>query len=513
MKLLRYLREVFLSSLPLLAIIILVTAIFPFKGDGAVYNYLKIGVGYVMVLVGQAVFLTGLDTSILPVGKLVGGSITKLNKIVFILLFGFLFGLVATMAEPAIQVMASQVSQIAGNINNFLFLFIVGFGTGVTVAFAIYRIIKNINIRIVFLVLYILIFTLVFFAPPQFQALAFDASGATTGDVSVPFILALGLGISRTASKSKTNDESFGILGIASVGSIIAVFIYGIIIQDGGSGNLVQNDPTFLDILTGNLLASTLALIPIVVVFLIFQFLFIKLPKKKIVTILLSSLVVFVGLFVFLFGVDFGFAYAGKYIGRIFISDNEALRYALIPICFVLGFAITLTEPAVVVLGEQVEEITNGFMKKTVIKLSLALSIGLASIMCICKVLFNIPFLVFMIPLYATALVLMFFTPKLFVGLAFDSGGVTGGAITSAFLTPLILGVSGEMYGASDLLLNGFGMIAFISVTPLIIIQILGIMYEWKIKKVQDLDNKAYDDEIDTLLTHSDAPESEEKKA
>lgn len=153
MKLLRYLREVFLSSLPLLAIIIIVTVAFPFTSANPVYDYLKIGIGYVMVLVGQAVFLTGLDSSILPVGKLVGGSITKLNKIVFILLFGFLFGLVVTMAEPAIQVMAKQVEQIAEPINNLLFLFIVGFGTGVAVAFAIYRIIKNINIKIVFLVL------------------------------------------------------------------------------------------------------------------------------------------------------------------------------------------------------------------------------------------------------------------------------------------------------------------------------------------------------------------------
>ena len=510
MKLLRYLREVFFSSLPLLAIIIIVTAVFPFNGGNIVYDYLKIGIGYAMVLVGQAVFLTGLDSSILPVGKLVGGSITKLNKIVFILLFGFLFGLVATIAEPAIQVMAKQVEQIAEPINNIVFLFVVGFGTGIAVAFAIYRIIRNINIKIVFLVLYLAIFALVFFVPSQYQALAFDASGATTGDISVPFILALGLGISKTVSKNKTTDESFGILGIASVGSIIAVFIYGLILQTVGTVPYApETTKGIWETIGTNLLSVTLALTPIIVIFLFFQFFFIKLPKKKIIGILLSTLVVFVGLFIFLFGIDFGFAFAGNYIGKVFIQ-NETYKWFLIPISFVLGFAITLTEPAVVVLGEQVEEITNGFLKKRVIKLSLALSIGLASIMCICKVLFEIPFLYFIIPLYAIALTLLFFTPKLFVGLAFDSGGVTGGAITSAFLTPLTLGVSQALN--QDILEQGFGMIAFISVTPLIIIQILGIMYERKIKKVQSIDNQAYEDEINPLLTQNNPIESEKKK-
>lgn len=510
MKFLRYLREVFLSSLPLLAIILIVTVFaFPLPNPN---DYWKIGIGYVMVLIGQAVFLTGLDSSILPIGKLVGGSVTKLNKIVFILLFGFLFGLVATVAEPAINVMATQVGIISEKINTILFIWSVGFGTGIAVAFAIYRIIKNINIKIVFLVLYLLIFILVFFVPEQYRALAFDASGATTGDISVPFILALGLGISKTVSKTKTTDESFGILGIASVGSIVAIFIYGLIIQNGPTNAYNPGEAAgVFTIIGNNLLAVTLAITPIIVIFFFFQLFFIKLPKKKILGILLSSLVVFAGLFIFLFGIDYGFAFAGNYIGEVFVSDRtpDAFKWFLIPISFILGFAITLTEPAVVVLGEQVEEITNGLIKKRVIKLTLALSIGIASIMCMCKVLFDINILYFLVPLYAVSLILLFFTPKLFVGLAFDSGGVTGGAITSAFLTPLTLGVSGAL--GQNSLISGFGMISFISVTPLIIIQILGIMYERKIKKIIDINNQSYEDEINPLLTKNAPSESEEK--
>jgi hypothetical protein len=162
-----------------------------------------------------------------------------------------------------------------------------------------------------------------------------------------------------------------------------------------------------------------------------------------------------------------------------------------------------------VVLGEQVEELTNGFLKKMVIKLSLAISIGLASILCMCKVIFNLNILFFLAPLYATALILLLFTPKLFIGLAFDSGGVTGGAITSAFLTPLTLGVSGAL--GQDILISGFGMIAFISVTPLIIVQILGIMYELKIKKIKEQDNQSYEDEIGSLISPNQPQESESK--
>ncbi|HNX16261.1 MAG TPA: DUF1538 domain-containing protein [Bacilli bacterium] len=502
MKLLRYLREVFFSSLPLIVVVVIVTVFaFPLKNPN---GYWQIGIGYVMVLVGQAVFLTGLDGSILPIGKLVGGSITKLNKIVFILLFGFLFGIVATVAEPAISVMSVQVGIISDAINPTLFIWIVGFGTGMAVAFAIYRIIKNLNIKIVFLIVYALVLILVFFVPEQYRALSFDASGATTGDVSVPFILALGVGISKTASKSKKTDESFGIIGIACVGSMIALFIYGLILGPGSTNPYQPGELSGIwQIIGDNLLVVTIAITPIIVIFFFFQLFFIKLPKKKIFGILLSSFVVFIGLFVFLVGIDYGFAYAGNYIGSAFVNPNtpDAFKWFLLPISFVLGFAITLTEPAVVVLGEQVEEITNGFLKKRVIKFSLALSIGIASILCICKVLFDVNILYFLVPLYAIALLLLIFTPKLFVGLAFDSGGVAAGAITSAFLTPLTLGASQAL--GQDILISGFGMISFMSATPLIIIQILGIIYERKVKKIKDLEHQSIENEIKPLLAQT----------
>lgn len=500
MKFLRYLKEVFLSSLPLAIVIIVTAIVFPPTGG----QIIQLAVGYICVIIGQSIFLVGIDRSIVPMGKLVGNSIPKLKKTIFVLLFGFIFGFLATAAEPAISVLAKQIEIISPAINATLFIFLVAFGTGIMVGFAIYRIVKNIDIRWVFFALYIVIFAMVFFVPNQYIALAFDASGATTGDVSVPFILAMGLGISHTASKSKSSDESFGIIGIASTGSIITVFIYGLII--GNQGDLNNYIPgeisTIGEILLQNLGAVALAIVPIVAVFFVFQFFIIKLPKKQVLNILVAGLVVFVGLYIFLVGIDYGFAFAGKYIGEKFMSGEEWLKWMMLPLGFILGFAITITEPGVVVLGEQVEELTNGQLSKKTIKMSLGLSIGIAATLSILKILLDINILYFLVPLYAIALILMLFTPKLFVGLAFDSGGVTGGAITSAFLTPLTLGLSQAL--GQDILTSGLGIIGFVSVIPLIIIQILGIIYDKKMKKAESLGLENIQDELDFLHQESD---------
>ncbi len=511
MKALRTLKEVFVSSLPL-AIIILIVCVFvaPLKNT---FDYIKLIVGYASVVFGQTFFLVGLDESILPVGKLVGSSLPKFKKSIFVILFGILFGILATVAEPALAVLARQTHMIFNEVNEILFVWILSTGIGVFVGFALYRIIKNINIKVVFVVLYILIFLTVIFVPEEFVALAFDGSGATTGDISVPFILALGIGISATMSKRKTNDDTFGIIGIASVGPILAVFIYGIIINAINGGKIPPAgiyDPgaaeSFIDIILSNLGDVSLALLPIVIVFLVFQIFFLKLPKRQFIRMLLGTIPVYIGLLIFLSGIDYGFAFAGKYIGEIFLGAGqpEWFKWLLVPLGFVLGAAITLSEPAVTVLGEQLEEITNGHIKKSTIRITLAIGIGFAGMLSMTKILTQINILWFLIPLYALALIMMKYTSKLFVGIAFDSGGVTGGALTSAFLTPLTLGAAQAvalMAGteAQSVLTNGFGIIAFISVTPLITVQALGIMYNRKVQKAQKLVAEHEQTEYDEL--------------
>ena len=461
-------------------------------------GYIKLIIGYASVVIGQSLFLVGLDESILPIGKMIGGSLVKLKKGVFIVFFGLLFGLLATVAEPALAVLARQTNMIIDIVDATTFIWITSAGIGVCVGFALFRIMKDLNIKVVFAALYTVVFLTVIFVPEQFVALAFDGSGATTGDVSVPFILVLGMGVSATMSKRKTNDDTFGIIGLASVGPILAVFLYGIILKIANGGEIPAAnvyDPGAAEalgtIVLANLADVALALLPIVLVFIPIQFILIKLPKRELFKILFGTVPVYFGLLIFLSGIDFGFAFAGKYIGEVFFdaARPEWFRWMLLIVGFILGAAITLSEPAVTVLGEQLENITNGHIKNTTIRFTLAIGIGFASLLSMLKILTQINILYFLVPLYAIALVMMKYTPRLFVGLAFDSGGVTGGALTSAFLTPLTLGVAqavAETAGpaAQSVLTNGFGIIAFISVTPLIAVQFLGIVYNKQYKAV-----------------------------
>ncbi len=502
MKILRTIKETLLSSLPLAAIIILCLLFAPMEDPA---NYIRLLIGYSSVVVGQALFLVGLDSSILPIGHMVGTTFSKCKKVIFILLFGFLFGVLATVAEPAISVLARQIHMIMPVVNSTLFIWITATGIGIGVAIALWRIIKDINIKVIFAVLYVATFALVIFSPEEFIALAFDGSGATTGDVSVPFILALGIGISATFSKNKTNDDSLGIIGIASVGPIIAVLLYGVLLKIAGGGTLPPaNDyeagaaGSLGSILTGNLKDVALAVLPIVLISIPFQFFAFKLPRKEFLRMLFGVVPVYVGLLIFLSGIDYGFAFVGQYIGQIFFDPArpESFCWLLLIVGFVLGAAITVSEPAVAVLGSQIEELTNGHIKKSTISVTLAIGIGFAAMLSILKILTQVNILWFLAPLYAVSIVMMKFTPRLFVGLAFDSGGVTGGALTSAFLTPLTLGIAQSVAQRSgsemSILTNGFGIIAFISVTPLIAVQALGIIYHIRSRKLAAAEAEMY---------------------
>jgi len=538
-------------SLPLIVIMLAVVLIVaPFE-DG--FDYVRLIVGYLGVVLGLSLFLIGLDISILPIGESVGKNLHKFKKPVFIILFGVMFGFIATIAEPAMWVLARQTDILLPIINETVFVFVMSAGIGAFVGLALWKIIKGFNIKWLILISYLVVFALVIFTPAEFIGLAFDGSGATTGDISVPFMLALGLGCALTLSRrgargerpatsaerpatsdqrlatsdkgTATSDEAtksiakdsnitdtesvvndshhsslipvpsqkpspdtFGMIGIASIGPIIAIFIYGIVIVALSGGNLEIGvydpgalEPNILDIILTNLLATSIAIVPIIAVFLPMQFFIIKLSGKQFKMVMLGIIPVFLGLLIFLAALDFGFAFAGAYIGEVFLDTSrpDFFKWLLVIVAFILGVSITLSEPAVTVLGEQLANVTNGQISSLKIKIILALSIGVACILAVVKILLQINILWFLVPLYAVALLLMLFNTKLFVGLAFDSGGVVGGALTSALLTPMFLGIAqavGYIEGTPEaVLLNGFGIIALISVTPLIAVQLLGL--------------------------------------
>jgi len=331
-------------------------------------------------------------------------------------------------------------------------------------------------------------------------------------------MLAIGIGVAATMSKHKTNDDTFGIIGMASAGPILAVFIYGIIFKTTHGGTIPPAGEyapgaaeSLTEVTAHNLGGIFLAILPIVLVFIPFQIFLIKLFKKDFLKILLGIIPVFAGLLIFLSCVDFGFAFAGKYIGEVFLESSrpEWFKWILLPIGFILGGAITLSEPAVTVLGNQLEEITNGHIKRMTIRFTLAIGLGFAAVLSIVKILTQVNILWFLIPLYAIALAMMIPSKKLFVGLAFDSGGVTAGALTSAFLTPLTLGIAQAVArtagdNAQSILTNGFGIIAFMSAVPLIAVQTLGIVYELRYKKLQKITQEHELEDLEELLPHQE---------
>ncbi|MBR4419527.1 MAG: DUF1538 domain-containing protein, partial [Clostridia bacterium] len=310
---------------------------------------------------------------------------------------------------------------------------------------------------------------------------------------------------------NKTEDDSLGIIGISSVGPIVSVLLYGIILKAFNGGVLppqnqfiTTTDLGFFSVLLGNLIDVALAVLPIVAISVPFLVFLLKLPRQKILELLIGVIPVYLGLLIFLSGIDFGFQFVGEYIGKIFFDSSKPdwFIYILLIIGFVLGGAITVSEPAVTVLGVQIEELTNGHIKQLAIRISLAIGIGFASLLSILKIILQIDILWFLVPLYVLGIVLMKFTPKLFVALAFDSGGVSGGALTSAFLTPLTLSIAQAVAvkagTTSQILTNGFGIIAFISVTPIIAIEILGIIYNISTKKaIKRANEESFEDLAD----------------
>ncbi|MDR2867190.1 MAG: DUF1538 domain-containing protein [Acholeplasmatales bacterium] len=507
MRFLKQFKEILLQSLPLAGLIAVVLLFIKPMG---VSDLITLIVSYVLVLIGQTFFIIGLESSILPMGEYVGNNLSKLKLPILMVLFGFLFGVLSTLAEPALSVIANQYNRIDASVGIWIIIFICAFGTGAFVAFALYKIIKNISLKWIFIISYAVIILLCIFTKSEFIGISFDVSGATTGDLSTPFILTLGIGVARTISKKKQNDDQFGIIGLASVGPLLAFLLFGFI-----KGMWFPTDPLDLaslntttslwhEILTSNLLSSFLALLPVLVLFLIYNFFFIKLKKKNLLRLLIASIVVYIGLFIFLFGIDFGFTNAGFHFAKAFLEngdngkiffglvnigvDAQWFKWLLLPISFILCFIITLCEPSIMVLSKQVEEITNGYINGKILKYFLAIGLGFAGLLCLLNILLEISILWFIVPLYAISVLLTIFCDDLFIGIAYDSGGVTGGAITSAFLVPLCLSVaqsialkypSGQQ--AKYLLENGFGIIGYMSVTPIIFVLILGLIYKKKV--------------------------------
>jgi hypothetical protein len=442
----------------------------------------------ILVIIGLTLFLVGIELGITPFGLATGSYLAKTNKLFIIIIAGVALGFIISIAEPGLILFANQVDLITNSqITSSSIIVSVSFGLALLIALGFIRIIYNLPLYKILLVLYILIFLLAFFVQKEFISISFDASGATTGVLAVPFLLSLSVGISKLKKDSKQSEkDSFGMVAIASTGAVFSLMILSLFsnnlnfLGETSEFEYYGNEifKPFIHLIPISFSNSLLALFPLIAVFILMQVFFIKLNKKTFIRLFKGFIYATIGLFVFLLGINSSYMEVGHKIG---FSLRELDNYTiLLIVSFILGFLTIISEPAVFILTNQIEEITSGYIKKTLVLIPLALGVGLAILLAVLKILYNqIELTHYLIPGYFISLALMFIVPKLFVGIAFDAGGVATGPLTATFILSFMTGVS-DANGSTNLVLDSFGMIALVALTPIITLQILGFIYKLK---------------------------------
>jgi hypothetical protein len=474
--------EAFSSVLPITAIVLIASVFLVPMPTGTILTFI---VGAALLILGMGFFTMGAEMAMMPMGEGIGIQLTKTRNIALALLVTFAMGVVITIAEPDLQVLARQVSSIP----MISLVLAVACGVGFFLVIAILRILFRIKLSALLVVFYIVTFALVFFAPDNFVPVAFDSGGVTTGPITVPFILSMGLGAAALRTDKNSQEDSFGLVALCSVGPILAVLLLGILFDPQGTmveSHVVPHVETSRDVVeifavrfpdyTAEVIRAMGA---IAVFFVIFQIISRRYKKHQIARIAVGFFYTFIGLVVFLTGVNVGFIPVGQFLGSELAV--KSFNWILVPLGMLFGYFIVEAEPAVHVLIKDVEEISSGAIPQKVMKRGLAIGMASALGLAMLRLLAGIPILYILIPGYLAALILTFVTPAIFTGIAFDSGGVCSGPLTSTFLLPLAMGACEGLKG--DLVKDAFGMVAMVAMTPLIVIQIVGLVYGTKLRK------------------------------
>ncbi len=454
-------------------------------------------IGAALLIIGMLFFNVGVELSMTPIGERVGSIITKSKKLLVMVAISFIMGFVITISEPDLQVLAQQVPSIP----NLVLILAVAFGVAAFLVIAILRMLLGIPLSRLLVFFYVIIFALAFFVPRDFLAIAFDSGGVTTGPMTVPFILALGVGVANIRSDRDAEQDSFGLVALCSIGPILAVLILGFFYKSNGTAsasetlnwaNTVELGHSYISALPVYFEEMALALAPIVVIALIFQFISFHSKGREFAKTYMGLVYTYIGLVLFLTGVNVGFSSMGTVLGAQ-LADGPT-KYLLIPLAMVMGWFIISAEPAVNVLEKQIEEVSSGAISGKSIKVSLAVAIALAMGLSMLRVVTGISIMWILVPGYLIALTLSFFVPDIFTAIAFDSGGVASGPMTATFMLNFIMGASMTLGG--NYLTDAFGLVATVAMMPLISVQILGAVYSFKQKDTEKAVEIYSDDEI-----------------
>ena len=494
-------KESLTSVLPVTAIVLLLIVTIAPVDSSILLAFI---VGAVMLIVGMGLFTLGAEMSMMPMGEYIGSKMTKSKRIWIIVFVSFFVGTMVTMSEPDLQVLAEQISSIP----SLVLIMAVALGVGIMLVVAMLRIVFRVKLKYLLFVFYAAVFILAFFIPEEFLAVSFDSGGVTTGPMTVPFIMSLGVGVASISSGEDAENDSFGLVALCSVGPIIAVMLLGVFFKvdslDPNIQKVVVLDNSrdimfeFIKHIPDIALDVLVAVGPIVVFFLIFRLLSGGRGSEGLGKILVGVVYTFLGLTIFLSGVEIGFMPLGNMLGGI-LAKNEILKWFIIPIGMIIGYFIVAAEPAVHVLTKQVEDETSGAIPRKVLSLALSIGVAISVGIAMLRVLTGIPILYVVIPGYAIAIILSFIVPDIFTSIAFDSGGVASGPMTATFLLPFAMGASLAVEG--DVVKDAFGVVAMVAMTPLIAIQILGLVYKLKqskasVKVEQQLPIEELDEQI-----------------
>lgn len=466
------LKETLCSVLPIMGVVLILNfTVAPLGGQLVPFL-----IGGALLVVGLSLFLAGTDIGMVPIGEKLGSVLAHKRNAVLMMVIGFIVGFGVTFAEPDVNVLASQVHSLNPAINEKFLVFLIAVGLGLFVDVGLFRVLKGLTLRWILVIFYCIVFVLVTISGQSMASIAFDGSGATTGPLAVPFLLALGLGVSASTKDGK--DNSFGLTGVASIGPILAVACMAIFTRGASASSSVAQASSSTVLTLGEVMLETLkstaiGFLPLAAIVIVLQFTMLHFPKIKFRKILFGIVYSFVGIVIFLSGVDYGFSSVGRLLGQT-ISGSYG-PFLTIMIALVFGAIVVCAEPAVWVLTNQVEQVTAGRIKRSLVMIFLCFGVACAVALAMIRITFGINYLWFVFVGVGLALVLTLFAPPLFTGIAFDSGGVASGPMSTTFLLSFAMGVSGSAE-------MGFGLVGLIAISPLITIQILGIIFRFKEK-------------------------------
>ena len=485
-------KESLLTVLPIIVITFILKLFIPIPS-----NLISMFIfSSILLVIGTGLFTFGAELSMVVIGEKIGNKLVKSKKVWIILLASFVIGTVVTIAEPDLKVLADQLISIP----NFTMILIISVGVGISLLLSSLRTIYGWSLNKLLFIGYVIVLILMFFVKEEFVPVAFDSGGITTGTISIPFIMTLGIGLTSNRTDKKATESKFGLVSLCSIGPIISMLLLGMFYPANSFNTtiFIKDGVGYSDYFTQALVSFKdvfISILPILIVFFIFQLITKEVSKFEIRKIIVGVFIILLGLTLFFTAANIGFMNMGYYLGEYLAGNNKLV---LIVFSVVISCFISIAEPAVQMLNEQVENITDGSISKKTMNIALALSCAIATGLSIVRILTNTSFIYYILIFQIISLVLMFFTPKVFTGIAFDAGGATGGTLTAAFLLPISIGTC--IATNTDILTGAFGLAAFVSLAPLISVQIVGIIYKYKSGKrsiIDDIDDSIIDFDLE----------------